>query len=306
MLIVSLLAVLLLAALRIWAAPEILAALPEPYDAGLVHAIGIALAIAIAFFIDRLIRYFYWDGYLRRKRKRETPALIEDMMTVALIALGASIGLSIENGVSFTGVITASGATAIVLGIALQAIIQDLFSGLSINFDGSYAIGDWLTIYSDQFREPVYGQVTGITWRITFLKLDDGRRVMIPNRLVTSHPVMNHSRPPGPKRLSFEVVVDVRCPAERVKAILLDETIRAVCQKGLSATPEPDVLITKIGTDAVTYEVRFYADPDKIPPNRARSLVGNALHEAMLRHELPLPVSQVEQVHGRVAQPKAG
>jgi small-conductance mechanosensitive channel len=302
----SLLAVLLLAALRIWAAPEILATVPEPYDAGLVHAIGIALTIAMAFFFDRVIRYFYWDGYLRRKRKRETPALIEDMMTVALVALGASIGLSIEIGVSFTGVITASGATAIVLGIALQAIIQDLFSGLSINFDGSYAIGDWLTIYSDQFREPVYGQVTGITWRITFLKLDDGRRVMIPNRLVTSHPVMNHSRPPGPKRLSFEVVVDVRCPAERVKAVLLDETIRAVRQKGLSATPEPDVLITKIAPDAVSYEVRFYADPDKIPPNRARSLVGNALHEAMLRHELPLPVSQVEQVHGRGAQPKVG
>jgi small-conductance mechanosensitive channel len=130
--------------------------------------------------------------------------------------------------------------------------------------------------------------------------------VMVPNRLVTSHPLMNHSRPPGPKRLGFEVVVDVRCSTERVKEILLEEAGRAVRQKGLSTLPEPDVLVTKIASDAVTYEVRFYADPDLIPPNRARSLVGNALHEALLREGLPLPVTQVEQVPGRGAQVKMG
>ena len=306
MVTVSLLIVLALAALRVLAAPEIMRELPSPYDLGIVHALGIALAISIAFFIDRVIRRYYWFGYLKRKRKRETPALVVDMMTIALIALFASVGLSFENGISFTGLITASGATAIVLGIALQAIIQDLFSGLSINFDGSYAIGDWLTVYSEHFKEPLYGQVTGITWRTTFLKLDDGRRVMVPNRLVTSNPVMNHSRPPGPKRLGFEVVVDVRCPTERVKRILLEEAARAVHQTGLSPTPEPDVLVSKIDSGAVTYEVRFYADPDLIPPNRARSLVGNALHEALLREGLPLPVTQVEQVPVRTAQVKMG
>src|SRR6202044_723945 len=107
-------------------------------------------------------------------------------------------------------------ATAIILGIALQVVIQDLFSGLSINFDGSYAIGEWLTVYSEHLPEPAYGCISGITWRTTFLKLEDGRRFMVPNHIMTSNPVVNHSRPLEAKRLSVQVSVDNRIPADRV------------------------------------------------------------------------------------------
>jgi small-conductance mechanosensitive channel/CRP-like cAMP-binding protein len=292
--ILALLAVVVLLALRIWGLGEIAAQVPAPYVDTVIAGIGVVLAIATAILADRVLRRVYWNGYLRRKRKQDTPALIKDMMTVALVALGVSIGLFFEAGVSFAALLAASGATAIVLGIALQTVIQDLFSGLSINFDGSYAIGDWLTIYSDQFPQPVYGCVAGITWRTTFLRLDDGGSLMIPNRLVMSNPVLNHSRPRTPKRLSVKVVVDNRFPSERIVSILLGEAFRAARRKGLLAHPEPDVLIGQIGADEVGYEVRFFFDPDQILPDRARSLMGAALHDGMLRHRLPMPVSQVE------------
>jgi small-conductance mechanosensitive channel/CRP-like cAMP-binding protein len=292
--ILSLLALALLATLRFTASGVITREIATPYGEGIVSALGVLMVIAAFVSLDRLIRFFYWDGYLRRKRNRDTPALIEDILTIALVVFGASIGLSFEAGVSFTGVLTASGATAIVLGIALQTVIQDLFSGLSVNFDGSYAIGDWLTIYSDQFPEPVFGQVHGITWRTTFLHLDDGRRLMIPNRMVTSNPVLNHSRPPTPKRLSFDIVLDNRFPSERAKSILLGEAFRAVRQHGLPETPEPEIVLTKVGSDDAFYEVRFYAHPDFIRPSVAQSLIGSALHETMLRHRLPTPVTNVE------------
>src|SRR5450432_704360 len=184
--ILSFVALGFLVLLRFAGARLIVVAVPAPYGAGMINALGVLMVIAIALVIDRLVRVFYWNGYLRRKRKRNTPALIEDILTIALVVLGASIGLFFEAGVSFAGLLTASGATAIVLGIALQAVIQDVFSGLSLNFDGSYAIGDWLTIYSEHFSEPLYGQVQGITWRTTFLHLADGRRLMVPNHLMTS------------------------------------------------------------------------------------------------------------------------
>lgn len=284
----------LLVILRLFGAGEIAVSVPPPYNLFIVHAIGVLLAVALAVVADRLIRRLFWDGYLRRRRKRNTPALIEDIVTVALIVLGISVGLFFEAGVSFTGVLTASGATAIVLGIALQAVIQDLFSGLSINMDGSYAIGDWLTIYADTFEEPVYGCVTGITWRTTYLHLTDGTRLIIPNRLVTANPVVNHSRPAGPKRLEVEVMVDNRYPAERVMGIILGEVYRVVRQPGLSATPEPDVVLSKFGQDDIAYRVRFYAEPSEITPQQARSLVGAAVQAAVLHHRIPMPVSTVE------------
>jgi small-conductance mechanosensitive channel/CRP-like cAMP-binding protein len=294
--IVSLVAFVLLLALRIWAVPEIMADLPAPYGGVVVHTLGVALILAGAVFVDRLIRRLYWDGYLRRKRNQETPALIEDIVTVALIVIGISIGLSFEAGMSVTGIITAGGATAIVIGIALQNVIQDLFAGLSINFDRSYAIGDQLTIFSDQFPEAKYGRVTGITWRSTYLLLTDGRRLMIPNRLVTSNPVLNHSRPPGPKRHAIELQVDIRFPSDRATSILLGEAFKIAREKGFSRSPEPSVLLSQLGQDAAFYKVRIYADPDEIEPETALAVVTAAMHRAMLRHGMPAPPYQVEMV----------
>lgn len=292
--IYSFFAVLVLFALRLGGKGAILGSLPQPYDAIVLHTIGVALAGAIAVFVDRLIKHYYWDGYLRRRRKRETPALIEDIVTVSLIVIGISVGLFFEAGMSLSGILTAGGATAIVIGIALQNVIQDLFGGLSVNFDGSYAIGDWLTVYSDQFPEAKYGRVAGITWRSTFLRLEDGRRLMIPNRLVTSNPVLNHSRPPGPKRHSVDFQIDIRFPAERVMSIVLGEAFKAVRQHGLARSPEPSVILTQLGQDAAFYRVWFYANPDEIEPEAAQSLMAEAAHRAISRHNLPSPPQQVE------------
>jgi small-conductance mechanosensitive channel/CRP-like cAMP-binding protein len=292
----SCIALVVLAAVRLSGPPAIVAAFPSPYGARLVGTIGVLAAIAAAIVLDRLVRTFYWDGYLRRRLGRETPAVIEGLLTIALVALGASIGLYFEAGVSFTGLITASGATAVILGIALQAAINDVFSGVSVNLDGSFGIGDWLTIYSEQFPEPIYGRVRGVTWRTTFLRLNDGRRLTIPNHLLTANAVMNHSRPAGAKRLFVEVPVAGYFPAERAMGVLLGEAYRAVREKPLTGRREPDVIIDRLSSDSIFFHVRFYADLDEADPQVARSIMALALHRAMLRHKVPSPATQVELV----------
>jgi len=289
-------AIALLAA-RIWRESLIAAAQHPPHAAPpdlLLKAINIALIVAIAAIIDGLIRRYYWHGYLKRRRNLDTPSLIQDIVTVALLLIGLSLGFWWQSDLTLTGIAAASGAVAFVLGIALQPVIQDLFSGLSINFDGSYVIGDWITVYSDQMPEPAYGRVSGINWRTTFLTLEDGRRMMVPNRLITSNPIANHSREPAAKQLSVEIEVEIRVPQHRVIDMLLGETFKAVRKPGLVARPEPEVLVTKITADAVVYEIRFYHDPARITPAPAKSEVLRALHEVIQQTDLPSPVTQVE------------
>ncbi|HET7085988.1 MAG TPA: mechanosensitive ion channel family protein [Rhizomicrobium sp.] len=295
--LVAFLVVVLLAAARFGATGLILAA-PAPYGARVVSALGAMLAVALAILLDQLIRGLYWDGFLHRRLKRETPTVIKGLLTIAIVALGASVGLFFEEGVSFAGVLTASGAAAFVLGIALQAPINDVFSGVSVNLDDAFAIGDWLTIYSEHFPEPIYGRVQGITWRTTFLRLCDGRRLLIPNHALTTNPVMNHSRPPGPKRLSVQIPVAFHFPADRAMAILLGEAYRAVRTKPLVAHREPDIQIERIESDSVVFQVRFYAELDETDPDVPRSIMAHALYSALLRHKVPNPATQVELVKG--------
>jgi CRP-like cAMP-binding protein len=138
--------------------------------------------------------------------------------------------------------------------------------------------------------------VQGITWRITILRLNDGRRLIIPNHVMTANPVMNHSRPRGAKRLFVEVPVAGSFPAERVIAILLAEAFRAVQSKPLSNAREPDVLIDRLDSDAVYFHVRFYANMDETDPHHAKSAMSLALLRALQRHKVPSPVTQVELV----------
>ena len=287
-------AVALLVVFEFWGETHLFPAEPKNYFDLTNHAINIAIIVGIAAIVDRAIRIFYWHGYLKRRRNRDTPELIQDIVTVALILIGLALGFWWQAGLSFTGIAAASGAVAFVLGIALQPVIQDLFSGLSINFDGSYTLGDIVTVYSDQMPEPAYGRVTGISWRTTFVTLEDGRRMMIPNRVMTSNPVANHSRPPAAKRLSIDIPVEIRLPQDKVVHLLLGEAMKVTGQPGLSQQPRPEVLIRELTSDAAIYEVRFYHLPDRINPGQAKSIMFKALHEMLQQRDLPLPVTQVE------------
>ena len=287
-------AIVTLLGLELWAGPELHAHLSKVYSALAMEWVSIALIVAVALLADSLLRRYYWHGYLKRRRGRDTPALIQDIVTVLLVAIGLSVGLTYVAGLSVTGIVTASGATAVVLGIALQATIQDLFSGLAINFEGAYGIDDWLTIYTDQVPEPIYGRVTHISWRSTYLTLDDGSQVIVPNHMVTANPVMNHSRPLEPKRISVEICVDNRIPTDRAVDMLLGEAFKATRVKGISRRPEPTVIVSRVTSDSIFYEVRFFYRPDEIEPAMARSAVLTPILEVVQKSELPTPVTQVE------------
>ena len=111
---------------------------------------------------------------------------------------------------------------------------------------------------------------------------------------MTTHPVINHSRPSGPKRLFVEMPIANQYPADRAMSILLGEAFRAVHKKPLARHPEPDVSIDRFDTTTTFVHVRFYSDPDKIDPHDARALMARALHAAILRHRIPHPVNQLE------------
>jgi small-conductance mechanosensitive channel len=286
-------ALIVLLAARIWTDDLLSGYVNSNGISAIDRALTVALVVVGALLVDGLVRFFYWHRYWRHHRGRETPALIRDLLTIAIVVMALSIGLWWQEGFSFTGLITASGATAVILGIALQTVIQDLFSGLSINLEGSYAIGDWLTIYSEH-AEPTYGRVTGITWRATFLTLEDGRQLMVPNHIVTSNPVLNHSNPRDGKRLSVELSVDTRISCDRVIDMLLGEAMKVSRLDTMMARPAPSVVVDRVSADAIFYQVRFYIDPDTIMPNTAKSMMYRALLDVIQQKSIPRPVTQIE------------
>jgi small-conductance mechanosensitive channel len=260
----------------------------------LTHVVTAALIISFAFVVDRVIRRFYWEGHLKQRRGRETPKLVQDIVTVILAAIGITVALWWQEGLTVTGIAATSIAIAAGIGVALQPDIQDIVSGLFINFEGSYAIGDWVSIDTDDLKTPIYGCISNQSWRASFLVLEDGTRASVPNSYFTSKVVINHSHPVGAKKLSVQIGVDNRLPAGRVIDMFLGEVFKAVRHPGLARKPEPEVLLSEFTSDAAIYEVRFWYYPNQMTPSPAKSIVRRALQDVLLQNELPTPVTQIE------------
>ena len=264
------------------------------HEDNLAHVVTAALIISAFLLIDRIIRRFYWEGHLKQRRGRETPKLIQDIVTIVLVVVGIAVALWWQEGLTVTGIAATSIAIAAGIGVALQPDIQDIVSGLAINFEGSYSIGDWVTVNAPELKEPAYGIISNQSWRGTFIELEDGTRASIPNHYFTSNVVVNHSRPMGAKRLVVEIGVDNRLPAGRVIDMFLGEAFKAVRHAGLARKPEPEVLLEKFSSDAAIYHVHFWFYPHQISPEHAKSVMLRALQDVILQNELPTPVTQVE------------
>ena len=68
-------------------------------------------------------------------------------------------------GLSLQGIVATSGVLAIVLGLALQNTLGDVFSGLSMSVEKPYEVGDAILLEGG-----VEGEVIQINWRSTHVQ----------------------------------------------------------------------------------------------------------------------------------------
>lgn len=107
-----------------------------------VHALlKIAWWLWAAWFLVAFLRVFVVTEHRPREGK-----LIQDLLAglVYLAAIFAIISYVFD--LPIRGLLATSGVIAIVLGLALQSTLGDLFSGIVLNFSRPYRPGDWISI----------------------------------------------------------------------------------------------------------------------------------------------------------------
>ncbi|WP_370338351.1 cyclic nucleotide-binding domain-containing protein [Parvularcula marina] len=301
---IILLSVLL--ALRWWVVSAHPAEASPEWVLAIEKLLGGLIALSVALVIDGIVRVFFWKGYLANVMGAKVPRLLP--LTVSILIFGAALFHILQNqlGFSLGGALAASGFLAVIIGFALRSVILDLFSGLAISIDRSYAVGDWISVTSRDFEEPVYGLVTEIDWRTTRLMLEDGRSFIMPNSIGGVFTITNHSQPVGPKRLEVTIHLPHETPTERARKLLLGAAMKAIeGAEGLHASPAPSVLVTEVTTDGIEYQVRFYADIHRLSPSIARSILRTGLLEAVAGNDLRIPPAQIELSDPRDRKPQS-
>lgn len=142
-----------------------------------------------------------------------------------------------------------SGVLAIVLGLALQSTLADVFSGLAINIERSFAAGDWIAT-----KDGVEGQIIEINWRVARIRTACNDLVVVPNSMVAKAIVTNHSR------LSIPHIGAIRlCVHHDVAPKRVLEALRRAADKvdGLAPDTTPSAYASGFEDNMIMYEVDF-------------------------------------------------
>jgi small-conductance mechanosensitive channel len=192
----------------------------------------------------RLMRAESIDPSLRAVLARVLRALL--VMVAVLIAM-SMVGLDL------TVLSVFGGALGVGLGLGMQRIASNYVSGFIILLDRGLRIGDTITV--DKYS----GRVTDIKTRYTVVRALDGNDAVIPNELLVSQPVLNHSL--STPRVCISLHVRVVHGTEVAQAFaIMDAAARA--HPRVLAVPAPACHLRELGTEGLDLELAFWiADP---------------------------------------------
>src|SRR5688572_14099202 len=152
--------------------------------------------------------------------------LVRRLIFAGIILIGLALALSQFPRINrlATGVLASSAVIGIVVGFAARQTLANAIAGILLAITQPIRIGDLVT-----FEEET-GEVEDVRLTYTYIRLDDGRRLIVPNELLAQSSIENHTI--LDPRVQVEVSVWLPPSVDLDRAIELivdeDEDIKAI------------------------------------------------------------------------------
>jgi small-conductance mechanosensitive channel/CRP-like cAMP-binding protein len=214
------------------------------WDAGAFLVVSAKLLwwVHLAWAVICFVRiYLVIEGYPREAR------LLQDLLVgVVYLSMALSV-LAFVFGVPIGTLVATSGVIAIILGLALQNTLSDVFSGIALSLGRPYVLGDWIML-----SDGTEGRVVESTWRSTHILTPASNVVVLPNSFLAKLGLTNISRPDEVHTLTLTV----RVAPTRMPSILVD-VMRSVLLSCNSIVQEPPPIVALKGLDATAFEIEL-------------------------------------------------
>lgn len=178
----------------------------------------------LAFVVARIGGWLLVDLVLQRHYQEQMPKLIKDVFSFVIYLAALALLLHRVFEIPVTGLVATTGAMGMVIGFALRDMISDVFSGIAINLDRTFKIGDVIKL-----RSGFTGIVQEINWRTTRLLSPEGITSVIPNGQISIMEVHIYNKPQRAWRADTDLHLDYSIPTERALRIL-NAAVRRVDQ----------------------------------------------------------------------------
>lgn len=207
------------------------------------------LLLVLALAGVRLGVWLLLDLPAARRREREVADILKDLSTAVLFTLSAFIILRHTLDVDLASLIATSAVLSIILGLALQETLANMFAGLSIQMEKPFRLGEWISFDAHT------GQVEAINWRSTTVRTLLGDQVTTPNSLLAKSVLTNYSRPTTLHGLTVKVGLPYDAAPNRAKEAILEAFDD---YPDVASEPAPEVRLVSYDDFSMSYETRFF------------------------------------------------
>jgi small conductance mechanosensitive channel len=199
------------------------------------------------------------------------------LVMVMIIVLG-------KLGISVTPFVAAVGAVSLGAGLALQGLLSNYSSGISIIVTRPFIVGDTITV------QGITGLVKSVSLGSTLLTNEDGVQITIPNKHIVGEIIQN----------SFtdslvETSVNITYRSDPLQAIsLIRQALVGV--HGIDSKHAPQVGIEAFGENGITLGIRFWARTELLFQARyqAHAEIFRVLRDNQF--EIPFPRREVHML----------
>lgn len=177
--------------------------------------------------------------------------LLHKVTKVLFVVIGLMWILKIWQ-IDITPYLAGVGISGIVLGLALQDSLKNIFGGISLLLDKTYQVGDKVQLESGEV-----GTIYDIGLRSTKIVNFDNEVMYIPNGYLANSRVLNYARPDPKVRTNVAFSVEYGSDVEKVR-----KTVMKIITEmdGIMTDPAPSIQFIEMGDFALKFKAYFWVE----------------------------------------------
>jgi small-conductance mechanosensitive channel len=169
----------------------------------------------------------YW---LAERKKVQVPNVVRHLILVVVYGVAVLSIITGVTGVNVVPLLATSTVITVVMGLALQDTLGNLFAGLALSLEKPFREGDWITV------DGIEGRVEHMGWRATHLRTFTRDVMVFPNSILGKAKVQNFDRPEKLTGRNVEVPVALHATPADVEAALAAAVARVPALLGEPAS----------------------------------------------------------------------
>jgi small-conductance mechanosensitive channel/CRP-like cAMP-binding protein len=262
-----------------------------------LRLLKVLLWMSLVVVIVRVFNSIVFNTTFDAKSGRRTSILLRNVFSIIIYLVAFFIIFKSQYpNIDLAAVFTTSAILGVILGLALQDTLGNLFAGLSLQADQPFAVGDVIN-----FPGKGTGVVESVTWRGLKIRTFQNKLLNISNTNIGKETFEVAPRDNLNARLVFFNTLYTDSPTKTMHVVR--EAVREA--ENVSQKIKPNVRIRELGASGIDWEVKYWLE-DYAKYNDTDALVRKRIWYAFLRENINFAYpTQTLYIKRRSRKPKS-